>query len=87
MTDIPTVALSVPACRDCRFSVPDPDQDGPADEDLARCTSPSAAMLGTPHYHLAIADAPRCSTMRDSEVCGPAATLFEARPVDESPGA
>ena len=80
MDEKPTLELSVRACRDCRFSVPGFNEDNVEDEDLARCTSPSAAMVGKPLYHLARAEAPLCSEMRNHVVCGPEAKLFKKLP-------
>ena len=80
MDEKPTLELNVHACRDCRFSVPGFNEDNVEDEDLARCTSPSAAMVGKPLYHLARAEAPLCSEMRGNPACGSGAKLFEKRP-------
>ena len=78
MPETPRIPLDVHACRDCRFSVPGVNEDG--DEDFARCTAPSAAMVGKPLYHLAQAEAPLCSEMRGNPACGSGAKLFQKRP-------
>lgn len=77
MEGAPRIELSVRACRDCQHSVPGTNEDGEEDENFARCTHTSASLLGEPLYHLALAEAPLCSTMRESEVCGPDSKLFE----------
>ena len=73
----PTIPLDVKACRDCRYSVPGVNADGFEAEDTSRCTAPPAATLGTPYYHLALAEAPLCSTVRLDEACGSEAKLFQ----------
>jgi len=85
MPETPRIPLDVHACRDCRFSVPGTNEVGDEEEDFARCTHPSAAMAGKPLYHLALAEAPLCSTMRDNPVCGSDAKLFKPVPDDGPP--
>ena len=80
MPETPRIPLHVHACRDCRHSVPGVNEDGEEDEDFQRCTAPNAAMVGKPLYHLAQAEAPLCSAMRDNPACGSGAKLFEKRP-------
>ena len=80
MPEKPRIPLDVHACRDCRFSVPGVNEDGEEDEDFARCTHPSAAMVGEPLYHRAQAEAPLCSEMRGNPACGSGAKLFKKRP-------
>lgn len=75
----PTLELNIRACRDCRFQVAGVNEDGEEDEDFARCTSESAALVGKPLYHRAVAEAPLCSVMRENPACGPDAKLFKAR--------
>lgn len=41
-----------------------------------RCILPSAALVGKPLYHQAVAEAPLCSTMRENPAGGSDATLF-----------
>ena len=66
MDEKPTLELSVRACRDCRFSVPSFNEDNVEDEDLAHCTSPSAAMVGKASTTWRRAEAP--ALLRDANL-------------------
>ena len=82
MDEKPRLELSVPACRDCRFSVPGFNEARVEDEhSRALHVDQRRKLVGKPLYHLARAEAPLCvgdaATMRCAE---PAAKLFKDRP-------